>query len=159
MCQSIQLQFTASSKTPSSSLPYQQRKSGDSTMIDSILGNLDAEDVSREDKDDAAQGGILTSIPTGLFNVVSRCCECILSLEPQLIANQTYSQAKCYMSIHCLFDGGKYFNRIQCGSFQHCCNTAGLAVQHGPAWSSMAGMAGNVLESRNQLKSWKHVAP
>ena len=103
-------------------------------QIDTILDNLDAEDVSREDEEDAAQGGTLKSIPTGLFNAVSRCCDCIVSLAPQLIANQTSNLAECYMSIRCLFDGGKYFNRIQRGSFQHRCNAAGLAVQHGPTW-------------------------
>ena len=42
------------------------------------------------------------------------------------------------MSIRCLFDGGKYFNHIQRGSFQYRCNSAGLAVQHGPAWPAMS---------------------
>ena len=31
-------------------------------------------------------------------------------------------------------DGGKFFNRIQSGSFQHQCMAAALRVQHGPGW-------------------------
>ena len=31
-------------------------------------------------------------------------------------------------------DGGKFFNRIQSGSFQHRCMAAALRVQHGPGW-------------------------
>ena len=31
-------------------------------------------------------------------------------------------------------DGGKYFNRVQSGSFQHRCMAAALRIQHGPGW-------------------------
>ena len=38
------------------------------------------------------------------------------------------------MLIRCHFDGGKQYNRIQRGAFQHRCVAAGLAIQHGPTW-------------------------
>ena len=31
-------------------------------------------------------------------------------------------------------DGGKYFNRVQSGSFQHRCMAAALRIQHGTGW-------------------------
>jgi len=33
-------------------------------------------------------------------------------------------------------DGGKYFNRVQTGSFQHRSMTAALRVQYGPGWTT-----------------------
>ena len=33
-------------------------------------------------------------------------------------------------------DGGKYFNRIQSGSFQHRCMAAALRIQHGSGWTT-----------------------
>ena len=38
------------------------------------------------------------------------------------------------MSIRCKMDGGKFFNRVQSGSFQHRCMATALRVQHGPEW-------------------------
>ena len=33
-------------------------------------------------------------------------------------------------------DGGKYFNRIQSGSFQHRCMATALWIQHGSGWTT-----------------------
>ena len=33
-------------------------------------------------------------------------------------------------------DGGKYFNQIQSGSFQHKCMAAALWIQHGSGWTT-----------------------
>ena len=33
-------------------------------------------------------------------------------------------------------DGGKYFNRIQSGLFQHSCMAAALQMQHGSGWTT-----------------------
>lgn len=38
------------------------------------------------------------------------------------------------MSVRCKMDGGKFFNRIQSGSFQHRCMAAALRVQYGSGW-------------------------
>ena len=40
------------------------------------------------------------------------------------------------MSIRCKMDGGKYYNRIQLGSFQHHSMAAALHVQFGPGWTT-----------------------
>ena len=40
------------------------------------------------------------------------------------------------MSIRCKMDGGKYYNRIQSGSFQHRSMAAALRVQFGPGWTT-----------------------
>ena len=41
---------------------------------------------------------------------------------------------KTSMSIRSKMDGGKFFNRIQSGSFNHRCMAAALRVQYGPQW-------------------------
>ena len=43
-----------------------------------------------------------------------------------------------FMNIRCKFDGGKFYNCIQRGSFQHRTYGAGLRFQLGPDWSSKA---------------------
>ena len=42
------------------------------------------------------------------------------------------------MSVRCKMDGGKFFNRIQSGSFQHRCMAAALRVQYGSGWVAHA---------------------
>ena len=108
-------------------------------QIEMIAEDLESEQLqaTQLDEQDAAQAGLpssMNTLPDSLFNAVSQCCDHIVSLAPQLIANQTSNLAECYMSIRCLFDGGKCFNRIQRGSFQHRCSAAALATQHGPTW-------------------------
>ena len=70
----------------------------------------------------------------GLFNKVMACGDHLVILASQLIANENSNLAECYMSVHCNFDWGKQYNRVQGGAFQHRCNAAGLQVQHGPQW-------------------------
>ena len=60
-------------------------------------------------------------------------------------------------------DGGKFFNRIQSGSFQHRCMAAALRVQHGPGWigtvlTSM-GISGQLqlLDQFTNRRKRKHV--
>lgn len=57
-------------------------------------------------------------------------------MAPQLISNSTSNIAESFMNIRCKFDGGKFFNRIQRGSFQHRTYGAGLRFQLGPDWAS-----------------------
>ena len=105
-------------------------------QLDNILDQLEAHH-SKQDEDDAIQGGhssLLNQLPPGLFNKVMACGDRLVMLAHQLISNQTSNLAECYMSIRCHFDGGKQYNRIQCGAFQHRCAAAGLAIQHGPTW-------------------------
>ena len=49
-------------------------------------------------------------------------------------SNQTNNLAECYMLVRCHLDGGRQYNCIQRGSFQHQCTAAGLAIQHGSTW-------------------------
>ena len=76
----------------------------------------------------------LSSLPDGLFRKVLACGDRLVTLAPQVISNLTSNLAECYMAIRTNCDGGKQYNRIQSGSFEHRCYTAGLQVQHGPQW-------------------------
>ena len=60
-------------------------------------------------------------------------------------------------------DGGKFFNRIQSGSFQHQCMAAALRVQHGPGWTETVlmsmGIGGELqlLDQFTNRRKRKHV--
>ena len=61
-------------------------------------------------------------------------------------------------------DGGKFYNRIQSGSFQHRSMAAALRVQHGPGWTATVLLAmGNntaeldVLDQFTNRRKRKHV--
>ena len=85
----------------------------------------------------AAQSGYtrsLSELPDGLFRKVMACGDRLVMLAPQLISNLTSNLAECYMGLRAICDGGKQYNRIQSGSFEHRCYAAGLQAQHGPQW-------------------------
>ncbi|XP_065906075.1 uncharacterized protein [Dysidea avara] len=73
-------------------------------------------------------------MPAGLIQAVDTLADRIVSKAAQLIRNKTTNLCENYMSIRCKMDGGKYFNRVQSGSFQHRCIAAALRVQCGPDW-------------------------
>ena len=77
----------------------------------------------------------LSQLPDGLFRQVMACGDRLVMLAPQLIKNLTSNLAECYMGLRTICDGGKQYNRIQSGSFEHRCYTAGLMAQHGPQWN------------------------
>jgi len=54
----------------------------------------------------------------------------------RLVANKMTNITENFMTIRCKMDGGKYFNRIQPGSFQHHSMAAALHVQNGPSWTT-----------------------
>ena len=58
----------------------------------------------------------------------------MVSKAAQLEQIKTTNLLEYFMSVRCKMDGGKYFNRIQSGSFQNCCIAAALHIQHGPDW-------------------------
>ena len=64
-------------------------------------------------------------LPEGLFVKVLACGDRLVLLAPQLISNETSNLTECYMSIQSCFDGGKQYNQIQKGSFEHRCYVAG----------------------------------
>ena len=76
---------------------------------------------------------LLESIPSGLLKSVDTVGDRLVSKAVQLVQNKT-NLSENFMFIRYKMDGGKYFNRIQSGSFQHRCMAAALQVQHGPGW-------------------------
>ncbi len=96
---------------------------------------LESEPTSEEEE--AARTGHnapLSRLPDGLFRKVLACGDRLVTLAPQLISNLTSNLAECYMAVRSNCDGGKQYNRIQGGSFEHRCYTAGLMTQRGPQW-------------------------
>ena len=77
-----------------------------------------------------------SDIPDDLFFKVKRASDRLVSNAAALISNSTSNLAECFMSIRCKFDGGKVYNRVQRGSFQHRCYGAGLRFQLGPDWAT-----------------------
>ena len=53
----------------------------------------------------------------------------------QLIQHQTTNLSESYMSVRSKLDGGKFYNRVQSGSFQTRCTAAALRLQLGPGWA------------------------
>ena len=105
-------------------------------QLEEIIDGESVESITAEDEENARQGrmGSLDTLPDGLYNNLMSCCDRIWMLAPQLITNQTSNLAECYMSVRCHFDGGKYYNRVQSGSFEHRSYGAGLRFQNGPSW-------------------------
>lgn len=109
----------------------------------SISSTLDAilqQETEIHNEEDEARGINAScdrkNIPDDLFCRIQRAGDRLVSMAPQLISNSTSNVAEAFMNIRCKFDGGKYYNRIQRGSFQHRTYGAGLRFQLGPDWSS-----------------------
>lgn len=111
-----------------------------SSTIDNIIEEEIEEEVHMHNEEDEAREGDATvehpDIPEDLLFRIVRAGDRLVSMAPQLISNTTSNLAECFMNIRCKFDGGKYYNRIQRGSFQHRTYGAGLRFQLGPDWSS-----------------------
>ena len=60
----------------------------------------------------------------------------LLSKSSQLMGDHTTNLSENYMSLRSKMDGGKFYNRIQSGSFQNRCMAAALRLQIGPGWVS-----------------------
>ena len=107
------------------------------SQVESIVENeSESERVLSEDEETARNGhqGSIANLPEGLYTKVLQCGDRLVTMAEQLIDNETSNLAECYMSIRSCFDGGKQYNRIQSGAFEHHCYAAGLRVQHGPEW-------------------------
>jgi len=63
--------------------------------------------------------GSLLTLPNGLLQAVETLADRLVIKAPQLIHNKTTNIYENFMSICCKMDGGKFFNRVQSGSFQH----------------------------------------
>ncbi len=105
-------------------------------IIDSELA-LESEEYTIEEEARGSDNTVNRSeIPDDLFFKIQRAGDRLVSSAPALITNATSNLAECFMGIRCKFDGGKMYNRIQRGSFQHRCYGAGLRVQLGAGWAS-----------------------
>jgi len=64
------------------------------------------------------------------------------------------------MSIRCKMDGGKFYNRIQSGSFQHRSMAAALHVQYGPGWTTPVldhfGIQSSICDTFTATRKRKH---
>ena len=79
----------------------------------------------------------------------------------QLIHNKTTNLCENFMSVRCKMDGGKFYNRIQSGSFNHRCMAAALRVQCGPrwmthVWQSLFDSVGETLDIYSNRRKRKH---
>ena len=77
---------------------------------------------------------VLDKLPPGLYRAIQNAGDRIVSKAAQLIQDETTNLSESYMSVRTKMDGGKTFNRIQSGSFEHRCMAAALRLQLGPGW-------------------------
>ena len=61
----------------------------------------------------------LESLPSGLFCAIQGAGDRIVTKASQLVSNRTSNLCENFMSIWDKMDGGKFFNQVQEGSFQH----------------------------------------
>jgi len=77
----------------------------------------------------------LNDLPPNLLFEVEWAGDRLVNKAAQLSSNQTTNLTDCFMSVRAKTDGGKQTNRIQSGSFEHRCMTAGLSLTLGPTWA------------------------
>ena len=78
----------------------------------------------------------LDKLPPHFLRDVEAAGDRLVAKATQLIQNKTTNITENFMSIRCKMDGGKFYNRIQSGSFQHRSMAAALRVQNGPSWTT-----------------------
>ena len=129
------LEGETSHDNPSSSVHQ-----GQPTSLVDLISNIlttETENEPTPEMEETAHNGYsapLSRLPDGLLRKVLACGDRLVMLAPQLINNLTSNLAECYMGLRAICDGGKQYNRIQSGSFQHRCYIAGLQAQNGPQW-------------------------
>lgn len=88
---------------------------------------------------EARQGGLTpTYMNPQLHHDIQVQLSRLIGKADQLIGNQTTNLAESWMNIRAKFDGGKYKNRIQKGSFGYRCAGAGLRQNLGREWGPQA---------------------
>lgn len=78
----------------------------------------------------------LDKLPSNFLRDVEAAGDRLVAKAAQLVQNKTTNITENFMSIRCKMDGGKFYNRIQSGSFQHRSMAAALRVQNGPGWTT-----------------------
>lgn len=108
--------------------------------IDTLLAQYLEDEVQIHNEEDESRGNNPScnhrDISDDLFFRIKRAGDRLVSMAPQLISNSNSNMAESFMNIRCKFDGGKFYNRIQRGSFQHRTYGAALRFQLGPDWTS-----------------------
>lgn len=74
------------------------------------------------------------NIDKSLMHDIQVILERLVTKADRLIGNFTTNMAENWMLIRCKFDGGKFFNRSQSGSFEHRCYGAELRKNLGRSW-------------------------
>ena len=103
----------------------------------------------------------LEQLPPGLLRAVDTLGDRLVKKAPQLVSNQTTNLCENFMSIRSKMDGGKFFNRIQSGSFSHRSMAAALRIQCGSkwithVWNSLFNSVGEILDKYSNRRKRKH---
>ena len=73
----------------------------------------------------------MDKLPPNFLHDVEAAGDTLVAKAAQLVQDKTTNITENFMSIQCKMDGGKYYNRIQSGSFKHCSMAVALHVQFG----------------------------
>ncbi len=98
---------------------------------------------------DARRGGLTrVNVDQKLLLDVQVLLSRLVGKAEQLLGNATTNLAESWMNIRAKFDGGKFYNRSQSGSWDHRCMGAGLRQNLGrdwgpQAWRQMTGTSPN----------------
>ena len=99
----------------------------------------------------------LDKLPPNFLRDVEAAGDRLVAKAAQLVQIRTTNITENFMSIRCKMDGGKYYNRIQSGSFQH---PAALRVQFGPGWTtpilSSFGIQSTICDEYTSSRKRKH---
>ena len=102
----------------------------------------------------------LDKLPPNFLRDVEAAGDRLVAKAAQLVQNRTTNITENFMSIRCKMDGGKYYNRIQSGSFQHRSMAAALRVQFGPGWTTSIlnsfGIQSTVFDKFTSSRKRKH---
>ncbi len=129
-------QSTTSDTYRSPALSAQSSSSSNSNSIQDVIVGRAAQEVAEEEQETREElecrttGVPLASIKDvddELMFRVKRASDELVSKAASLIESRTCNLAESFMSLRTKMDGGKTFNRVQSGSFQHRC----------PAWPKM----------------------
>ncbi len=86
-----------------------------------------------------------------LFDI-QKCVSRVVAKAPQLIGNQTTNLAETWMNIRCKYDGGKFINRSQSGSWEFRCMGAGLQQNLGHQWGPL--LLNKMTGSQWRIQGW-----
>ena len=102
----------------------------------------------------------LYKLPPDFLRDIETAGDRLVAKAAHLIQNKTTNITENFMSIRCKVDGGKFYNRIQSGSFQHRSMAAALWVQYGPGWTtsvlSSLGIQSSICDKFTNRRKRKH---